>query len=157
MRSIFLLVAAATIVPHTVIAQRQTVTDSTLRVESRVRISSWKLGLSQQSGTVISNTRDTLAVRFDRYDDVRSLAKTDLTVEVAVGSHSHTRKGGLMGFGLGALLGAALGASDGSGWFGNRFESAVLVGTAFGSIGGLFGLAIGSQSHETWVRVSPAP
>lgn len=112
---------------------------------------------ARRIATVVSATRDTLALRIDgttRLVPVDSITR----LEVSRGTHRNTLKGLLIGTGVGAATGVTIGLASGKDKEGFiRFsggEKATMAGLALGAVGGVIGTVAGYATvHDDWVSV----
>jgi hypothetical protein len=134
---------------------------------SRVRIAAPVFGPKKQVGTVVSLTRDTLALRQGASTSFQTVATSDITaLEVSNGKHTNKAKGALWGLLIGVGGGAILGYTmykepkcQPDGFFGcvvligpdSKGSNAALSAVAGGVVGALAGTLFGMHATETWV------
>jgi len=153
-RSIAALVIGMFLAPQLLAAQ-------SVAPGARVRVT--HPGEGTRTGTVVSLTADTLALRVDGRSEPSFLPLEQVTrLEVSQGSQRQLMHRAGIGFLVGALVGAATGAAAGSNCGHDMLcpgadGGAALGGLFIGSIGGVIGLVAGSVPSEKWERVVLQP
>lgn len=133
---------------------------SLLGAGTRVKLVTPALDVAQQTGTVVSATRDTITFRSDVFPVTRSLAVADLTsLEISGGKETHRGRDALYGLAIGGSAGALLGAATYKKpkdcyWFCDTRSTDTVAGAI---AGGLLGTLIGAfivgsnDKTERWV------
>lgn len=128
---------------------------------SRVRVTAPSMRLSQDVGTVLEATDETLVVEIESPRHRRTVPRSEITeLDVSVRRESSALRGlglgALIGAGTGTVIGLASGDDDGRDFVSfSAADKAMILGLALGVTGGVIGLAIGAANpRDVW---SPVP
>jgi hypothetical protein len=123
---------------------------------SRVRITSAAEGLKGAKGEVLRIDEERILVQLDRGKGRIGVPQENVdAMDVSVAQHRNAGKGLAIGALSGVVFGAVMGLSaTNDGWF-TPEETAMVLGTGFGLIGGVVGLFAGALTvSDEWAPAS---
>jgi len=153
-----LILAAIVATPAIASAQSSSSIDPAPPVGSRVRVTSVALGRAPVTGTLMSETIDSITFQPTGFTTTTALGTSQVTrLEVSRGTHRRVFKSALIGFVVGAAAAGAIGYATWqktSGFDFGRGADAAADASIGGLAGGLVGGLVGAKPVESWQSVS---